>query len=639
MALVCALSSHTICAQQRERKGASSAQSARASIASKERAAQKRRADAVALINETANDARFVDSLPERATIQMLAADALWSADFDGARALFRRAWESATLADKAAQEETAREANASSNEIAAPFPESRDEVLQKAAARDAALAELFLKDLAQDKEHEQSSLAPIKQTRRAPWGELSVNGTRRLALALDLFNKSDYEHAAQIASTLVTEEASADLIAFLLNLRLFKQTAVDAIYLRLIERSQSDATSDVNTVLRLSSLFVSPELMVSIDERGSLQFRSIAYQATDAETLAAVRAPVAPALRDAFYAFAASVLLRPSFAADANQSRETSALFYAINRLLPYIEKDAPQYASALNARSVAIQSGIETNQRDALVEKISLRTLTPERAGDPLRPQTEQLTRARNQTERERASLAITKTAVRNRLWDRARRAANELNDAAVRRAALSFIAVSEVADIARAYTDADEDFQRLAQFVANADLPVFARAWGFAEAAQVAARAGNKERAAELLANSLNDAARVDAATRERIAVYAAIGQIAARIAPERAWDLMPELVRAINGVEDYAGDEASLDLIIPERETNAEETEAEFSVTAEAFRPDKIFAAMARLDFARATLAARELKAKVPRAFAQLACARAVLETRATTRRAL
>ncbi|HYE65874.1 MAG TPA: hypothetical protein VD966_09830, partial [Pyrinomonadaceae bacterium] len=51
---------------------------------------------------------------------------------------------------------------------------------------------------------------------------------------------------------------------------------------------------------------------------------------------------------------------------------------------------------------------------------------------------------------------------------------------------------------------------------------------------------------------------------------------------------------------------------------------------FSVTAEAFRLDVVFAKMARLDFAKALAEARSLEGDVPKAIASLAIARTVLE---------
>ncbi len=634
-ALVFALPALNVLAQQQLKRDRPHAKRTTATAAENAALAQKRRAQGVSLLDETANAARSFASLDDRVMIQTLAADAMWTINPERARAIFRRAWEAATAADQDESEESARDDGAQTKVGALLFTESRDEVIAKAATRDSSLAEVFLKELSQEKADEQSTL-PTQPTRRTSWGQLSANGTRRLALALDLLKRRDYDHAAQIALTLTSEEPSADLIAFLINLRFFKQRETDAIYLRLIERATTDTAADANTVLRLSSLFVSPELLVSVDERGSLQFRPVLYVTYNPDNLKSTdvsRAPVPQPLRDAFYRFAANVILRPTTASGVNQSGETTALFYVANRLLPFFEKDAAQFASAVQGKSVLLASEIEANRRDALGAQTNVRSLTGERGIDPLRPQTDRLARARDKVESEQASLSFIKTATRYRLWDRARRAADELDDTEVRRAALSFIAVSQVADISRAFADEDEEAEKIAQFVANADLPLFARAWGFAEAAQIAARRkSGKRRAAELLDIAAREAARVDTGTRERIAAYTVVAKAALRLNDWlRAWEVLPEIVKASNAVEDYMGNEDSLPIALSKDQSNEINEATDFSVASADFRIDAIFKLLARKDFDRAVTQANTLHGELPRALARIAIARAAFES--------
>ncbi|MFN2454174.1 MAG: hypothetical protein ABR577_08130 [Pyrinomonadaceae bacterium] len=648
VALACiSFHAHAAFAQKPERDGlrdkrskgrASSNPAKKSSDAAKDIEAQQRRAGAAALLTETADAARSFESLPYRATIQMLAADALWTIEPKRARALFRRAWEAAAVADKAEQDEIVNEAGARSNADSSLITTSRDEVLAKTATRDAVLAGLFLKDLLQEKD-ETRDAAQAKLSRRTAWRELSKGGARRLALAFELLKDGNYNRAAEIAMPLIGEGARADFIAFILQLRAVSVNDADALYLRLLERSAADAETDANAVLLLSAPVVSPTLLVAVDERGALQFRALQFRAlsSSADGINATgESPLSNNARKAFYELAAAVLLRPvSPVNQAGAQADAAARYFATARLLPFFENSAPdnaRYAPELRARLEALAGIIEASRRDALDTQTKLQSLTPERAGDPLRPLTDQLARSRTKRERERASLSIVKAAARNRLWDRARRAATELEDDDARRTALSFITITEIGDIARAYADADEEFEKLAQFVTKADVPPFARAWGFAEAAQVAARGNNKRRAAELLGIAVSEAARTDAATLQRIAAFAAVGRVAARLEPLRAWELLPEIIKATNALQDYAGDEASLDIPIPGRDENSVEEDARLSVTAEVFRPDDFFATMARMDFTRAVAATRELKAEVPRAFAQLACARAALETK-------
>jgi hypothetical protein len=101
-------------------------------------------------------------------------------------------------------------------------------------------------------------------------------------------------------------------------------------------------------------------------------------------------------------------------------------------------------------------------------------------------------------------------------------------------------------------------------------------------------------------------------------------------AARLDAPRAWTLLREFVKAANAVEDFTGDDVSLDLITGE--SSPDVTMENFSVEAEIFRLDGIFATMAHLDFDKALAEARALEGDVPQALATIAGARAILEKR-------
>jgi hypothetical protein len=201
-------------------------------------------------------------------------------------------------------------------------------------------------------------------------------------------------------------------------------------------------------------------------------------------------------------------------------------------------------------------------------------------------------------------------------------------------VRRAANSFIAVNQIADISRAYADEKEDdYEEIVSFLKSVDVPPLAAAWGYAQAAQIAVRGKDPQRVAELLAEAEHYAERTPPGTSERIAAYGVIAKHAARINQQRAWELLTQLVKTANASDDYAGDEVSIEIRADENSATAataEETAATpFTLKTELFRLDNIFATMAHLDFERALSNARALEG-VPRVFAQLAIARAGLE---------
>jgi hypothetical protein len=597
-------------------------------------AREARRQQALELLRETAGRARSFDDLFYRSRILTLAADALWSFDQEQARNIFRRAWEAATASDKREVEEILRE---SGPEEAAGFVmDARYEVILKASARDPALGDTFLKDF--EKERKEKEAPPQGQpAARTTWGQLSVEDARRLGFADDLLGRGESDSAARMAEPLISRGVNADIIAFVIRLREQNVTAADRLYTQLLARAHADRNSDANTVLMLSSPVISPELLVVVGQGGSLQYRPLPRKplaSTGATTETATEAtraqPVSGPLRNAFYQTAAELLLRPNASADvAAQTQQMTALYLAIGRLLPFFEREAAQYAPELRARATAMDSEMEQSRRDILASHFDLERVTPEQAGDPLRSASEQLARARTEAERDGYRLGLVRLAVRNRLWDRARRIAGEIDRAESRRAALSFIAVSQIEDLAHTYADKKEtDYESIVKFLRSADVPALASAWGYAEAATVAGR--SREARAEMLGlldEAEQQAGRTEARTRQRVAAYAIVAGAALRLEPERAWRLLSEVVRAANSVEEFAGEETSLDIKATE---DSKETDADyFIVMNEAFRLDKIFATMAQQDWTKTLAEARSLDGDVPQAFAYIAMARAVL----------
>jgi hypothetical protein len=580
------------------------------------------------LLVETADRARLFDALFYRARIQTLAADALWPHDERQARAIFRRAWEAATASDKAEQEEAARGSGLlpATNEN---VTDARDEVLGKAAVRDARLAEIFLRDLLGEKDG--ASVDRNEPAGHTAWRELSANNARRIALASELLELGETRRAVEIAAPVINEGVSADLIAFILRLRGRSFTDADALYLRLLEHAAADPQTDANAVLLLSSPVVSPGLLVVVDEFGALQFRAMPPpQITDI--------PLSMSMTKAwtiFYNLAASVLLRPLPPRGTLTMQELMARFYATGRLLPFFENTSASYsayAPALRARHSELFNEIEASRREQVSSQFGVNSLT--RAGfvDPLRSQAEQLSRATDSAERERIAIIMVRTAVGNKYWDRARRAAAEIEDVERRRAALAFIQVQQIKDISTAYAEEKEDdFESVVKFVREADVPPFAKAWGLAQAAVIAARKHNAQ-TSQTVAGLINEAesyaARVAQGTPERVAAYGVLTTAAARVDAARAWSLLRELVKAANSVEDFTREEVSFELSADESSTN--ETSKGFSVESEAFRLDGIFATMARLDFDKALAESRALDGDVPQAFATIAIARTVLE---------
>ncbi|MBA3240854.1 MAG: hypothetical protein H0T60_06465, partial [Acidobacteria bacterium] len=93
-----------VLAQSAARESAPRAPSkeSRQTPARKNDAKARERQQAVAALFEVADAAHSLEDLDARAEVLLLAAAALWPADAPAARAIFRRAWDSATAADLA---------------------------------------------------------------------------------------------------------------------------------------------------------------------------------------------------------------------------------------------------------------------------------------------------------------------------------------------------------------------------------------------------------------------------------------------------------------------------------------------------------------------------------------------------------
>src|ERR1043165_4845404 len=124
-----------------------------------ERLAKQRRDNAQALLISLAADAGRFNDQTLRARTQARIADVLWSADPDRARALFRKAWESAEIVDQESQrklQEDIKQQQAKGGSVAVAGPPNiRGEILRLAARRDRALGEEFLAKLRTEKQQE----------------------------------------------------------------------------------------------------------------------------------------------------------------------------------------------------------------------------------------------------------------------------------------------------------------------------------------------------------------------------------------------------------------------------------------------------------------------------------------------------
>src|SRR6266851_313736 len=126
-----------------------------------ERILKERRASAQSLLISLAADARNFTDQTLRARTQARIADALWEADRERSRTMFRAAWDAAEIADKEGRERLQLEIRQQQTKtggrgyaVAGPS-NIRREVLRFAAQRDRALGEELLGKYKEQKERE----------------------------------------------------------------------------------------------------------------------------------------------------------------------------------------------------------------------------------------------------------------------------------------------------------------------------------------------------------------------------------------------------------------------------------------------------------------------------------------------------
>ena len=572
---------------------------------------------AVAALLEAAEAARGVEHPTERVSIMADAADALWSLDESAARSLLRRAWEMTTAPDALAafrpKEEGGRFGPREN------IRSARQSVINRAARHDLKLAEGFMEEfergIEEEEEAEVAAETPSALSRREP----SEMGRRRLWAARALLEEGAYEAAAALVAPLVAEGPTVPFIEFLFALRAQSPRDADPLYLRLLGQTRADPRAGPNDVLLLSTPIISPALFVTVGADGSASLRP-----TDsASSRAAMPAPYSAQLRRAFFETAAGVLLRPA----QPRAGEAAAPFYAISRLLPFFEREAPQHVAPLRARMVALAQELGEPQRAAVSARTQVERVTPRNPPDPLQMQLDWLARAADDAARDAARFDLASAAALKKLWDRARQYAAEVADVKTRRAAFQLIAAEQVKSLFETYRDeeAADVHETAAAFARAADAPAGMRAYGLSQAAELAVQKGRKRRAAELFAEAVGLAAQTDRGSELRVALYTALTQAASRLYPARAWELLAELASAVNEAESRPRSDEELDECPGARvETAVNSYCVELATPLP--EPEESFALMARLDLARALAEARTLKGDYTRARALIAAAR-------------
>ncbi len=592
---------------------------------------------------DAAEYARSFEDVYESVRTQSEAADALWPFDEQTARAILRRAWD-ATNAPGAEDHVEGFGASEDPREDALnALTIARGYVVKTAVKHDASLAQIFMRELDRglgarespdvdprangaarsDEDASQSDAQSATNAPPRPFRELSRAGWRRRAIARHLAEEEDCNPAADLVAPLTAEGASPPLLKFILGLRARDERDADALYLRMLGTTLAFADSGVNDLLLLSTPVVSPELIVSVGAGGSANFTPLHYDSEESRRAAAsMPAP----LRRAFYESATAWLLRPRPTGAGHTSEEPAALYFALNRLLPFFGRESPQLAPALHARLSSLSADIDAARRASLDSQASVRSLKSKNPTDPIDPALFQIEGVRETVERDFLRLSAVLSAARGGLWERARKISEEMEELDARRAARVGIAIHQVMTISRAYGDEEaDDFTRASDFVRGADVPPEVRAAGLAEAAELAARRGKRSAADALFAEAAGHAAQADRG-QQRVAAFALLTLSASRANAPRVWELLASLARESNASDDLRWGALNFTF------TLGGERKIEFGLPLPAPSLTDVFASAARLDASRTFAEARSLEDEEMRATALVSAARVALAKR-------
>ena len=584
----------------------SSAKPTRESVAPREvdPEIQQRRSIALSALQSLAIEARSYRDEPLRARVQARVADALWDQDREGARSLFRRAWDVAEELETGTTTATASApGRLAQNRPARPRANLRREILQLAAHRDRALGEEFLR-----------RLTAKDQAQAAQSNDATNNGSQisaaemaeRIRLAGDFLRAGEVERALQFADPALIR-ATVGAIGFLTLLREKAAPAADQRFARLLEAAAADPASDANTVSLLTTYAFTPSIHLVVSPNG---FPS---------SMASPPVPppdLAPALRKAYFQVAANILLRPLAQIDQSSAGRSGTYFIA-TRLFPLFQQFAPDLAPAISAQMMAL--GPEAAQATANAGDRSVnRGMDNGKRDSPEDELKDRLDRAQGSDARDRAyAFAAMRAAEEGD--QRAREFLDKIDDLETRAGVRRFVDYNFV----RSFLQQKHADEALA-LIRKAELNHTLRAHFIT---QVAALLADKDRvrAIDLLDEALTETRRIDAGTADRAYCLVALLAQFSKLDKVRSWQLLSETVKAANAVADFTGDNGRTSQLL----------EGKFSIdmTTELATPTALtdlFAGLVEDNFYQAIDAARTFSGEAPRAMVMIAVALAVFD---------
>lgn len=615
VSLVLSISS-TIVAQEASPKPAEQPSPAKSAVKKKPNSAAARakadeqKALALSLLVSLANDARSFPDQTLRARTLSRIADALWEPDPDQGRALFRRAWDAAAVADQESarrlEEDRKKQEAASGSFAIARGPDLRAEVLRLAARRDRALGEELLEKLTEARKQEATEATSAQRNELL---DTPAAQRQRLRLAGQLL-EADVERALQFADPALGN-VTMDGLSFLSLLREKNAEAADQRYARMLALAQTDLQADANTISLLSSYLFTPNLFITFGPDGGQNSSQMRARGGPPD--------VASELRSAFMHTAARVLLRPS--PSREQDRSTSGLqgkYLVIRRLMPLFE----QYASKetvdqLKSELAVLAQGTDRDTQNEDDDGLQ-RGLVPERSsGDIEKSLLDRIDRAKTAEERDGLYLQLAmRTAEKGDM--RARDFVDKIDNMDLRKQAKPYV------DMSLAINAVDKkDVEKALTLAVVGELTHIQRVWLLTQAAKQMPPTA-KERALETIEGAAAEARRIGGSEADRSRALVAVANAYLATDRPRAWETMLEVAKASRSVEGFSGEDGRLTLRMQSKFQTSLRTNS-----VEDFNLTGVFRALAQDDADQAVELARSFEREAPRSTALIAVARTLL----------
>jgi hypothetical protein len=587
------------------------------SAAAKAKIAQQK-ALALSLLVSLANEARNFSEQRLRARTLSRIADALWEADPEQGRSLFRKAWDSAVLADQESarlveEDRKRQEAARGSSGVISP-PDLRAEVLRLAAKRDRALGEELLDELTTARKQEAAdATAPGRVDPSAAPTAIK----QRLRLANQLL-ETDPDRALQFADPALVA-ITMEGLNFLSFLRDKSPAAADLRYGRMLTVADTDLKSDANTISLLSSYLFTPHLFVTFEQTGGQSSHQMNQRTAPPE--------VTPELRNAFFRTATGILLRPSPVKE--QDRTSSGLqgkYLVIRRLMPVFEQYAPKETTDQLRSEMAVLaqgSNSDVNDQDDDGDGRGVqRGLTPDRkAEDVEQSLLDRIDRAKTSAERDGLFLQLaTRAAQKGDM--RARDFTERIEDSELRKQTRPYVDMTLALNVAE-----KKDGEKALTLASKGELSHVQKAWLLAQAAK-ALTATDREKALETVAEAAAEARRIGGSDPDRPRALVAVANAFLNLERGRAWETMLEVAKAANSVEGFSGEDGRFEIRLESKNMVSIRTS-----TVEDFNLPGVFRTLAQENATQAVELARSFEGEAPRASALIAVARTLLNDKA------